>query len=474
MSSLSQALKALHSLFPQAAAARGAGMALCLAAGLGFGQLAPAQAQSRFSIDEARQLSGDMLQTGRPVEARALALGLLKADPKDVAALIILSQAERTLGRHEVARDAGAAAWTYAVTDAQHYAAAVVTAQALVADKKLSRAQLWLRRAAQHAPNAAAGQMVAQDFGRLRQANPLSLTFGAKVSPSSNVNNGSSNETTTFEGIPFVFTLSPEARALSGVEASLTFGLKYRLAAKGRQVTSANFELFTREIAFSRDAQRAAPDAEAGNYAFSQASAGLTHSWYSKDNKRAWTLGGALGQSWYGGAAYTRNAQLFVTHNLTFGAGKSLALTLSGENTGFVGTSRHNQTYQLRGSWNQMQKDGRRLTLSFGLGQTQSRQTTSENTKVSLGARYGLGEVLDGIDLTLDYRIEFQHYPVAGLTSGSRQDVRNSLSAEFGFRKAAFYGFEPVVAVEASQNRSSVDFYNNASLKLGLNLRSSF
>ncbi len=82
--------------------------------------------------------------------------------------------------------------------------------------------------------------------------------------------------------------------------------------------------------------------------------------------------------------------------------------------------------------------------------------------------------MLAGIDLALAYQVELQHYPVAGLIAGARDDQRHVLTADFGLTRAEFYGFEPVVSVEASKSVSNVDFYDSMAVKVGINLRSSF
>ena len=449
--------------------------AALLALALWFAGAPPlVNAETRLSPDEARALAGQLLQSGRLPEARDLAMGLLQADRRDVAALIIVAQAERVLGRPDVARDAGAAAWAFATTPAQHYAAAVVTAQALAASKDYTRSQFWLRRAAQHAPNEAAGQIVARDYGKLRQINPVTLSFGARISPSSNVNNGSANRTTTFEGIPFVFTLAPEARALSGVEASLSAGLKYRLSADERRATHVTLDLFNRQIALSAKSKAEAPDARPGDYAFAQASLGLVHTWLPAGGNGNWTAGAVYGHSFFGGRSYSQSTQLYLTRGWTLDEKTRLSLTAGAEHTRYLGTNRHSDSLNIKAVWARTLPMGRALSLSLGFGDTKASRATGTFRELSLGAKVGMGELFDGVDLTMSYQLEHQHYPVAGLIAGSRKDLRQAISAEFGLKKATIYGFEPVLSVEATQNLSNVDFYDSMAVKLGVNLRSSF
>lgn len=449
--------------------------AALLALALWFAGAPPiANAETRLSPEEARALAGQLLQSGRLPEARDLAMGLLQADRRDVAALIIVAQAERVLGRPDVARDAGAAAWAFATTPAQHYAAAVVTAQALAASKDYTRSQFWLRRAAQHAPNEAAGQIVARDYGKLRQINPVTLSFGARISPSSNVNNGSANRTTTFEGIPFVFTLAPEARALSGVEASLSAGLRYRLSASARGATHVTLDLYNRQIAFSGAAKAQAPDAKPADYAYAQASLGLVRTWRPASGNGIWTTGLVYGRSLYGGRSYTQSGQIYLTRTWDLDKKTRLSLTAGAERTNYLDADRHSDSVSVKAVWARTLPAERALSLSLGLADTKASRVTGTFTELSLGAKVGMGELFDGVDLTMSYQLEHQHYPVAGLIAGSRKDLRQAISAEFGLKKATFYGFEPVLSVEATKNLSNVDFYDSMAVKLGVNLRSSF
>jgi hypothetical protein len=432
------------------------------------------QAETRLSPDEARKLAGHLLQTGRLLEARDLAMGLLRADRKDVAALIIVSQAERVMGKPDVARDAGAAAWAFATTPAQRYAAAVVTAQALASSKNYTSSQVWLRRAAQNAPNDVAGQLVARDYARLRLVNPYTLSFGAKISPSSNVNNGSANRTTTFEGIPFVFTLSPEARALSGVEVALNAGLKYRLTSNPQSATHLTFELYGRQVAFSAKSKADAPDADPKDYAFSQATLGIVHMWKMPSSKVNWTTGVAYGRSHYGGAPYTGSGQIYLTGTWDLPGENRFAITAGAEKTTYLASDRQSESLSFKAVWTKNLTSGRALTLSLGFGDTKSSRVTGTFTELSMNAKYSLGEVIKGLDLTMSYNLEQQHYPVAGLISGARNDLRHVLGAEFGLKKAGFYGFEPVLSFEASKNISNVDLYDSVAVKVGFNLRSKF
>lgn len=432
------------------------------------------QAETRLSLDEGRQLVAERLRANDPAGARELAMAILRANPRDVAMLVIVAQTERVLGDTTRARQAGTAAWAYAETGPEKYAAAVVTAQALVAQKKYSGAQFWLRRASNHAPDPQAAAILAQDYARLRAINPLGLRLAFNASPSSNVNNGSARATTTFEGLPFVFTLSPEARALSGFEATAQLGLRYRIAEGKSWASFVEADVFMRHVMLSSRAQAEAPEAENSDYRYLQGAVGLSHRWRPEGASGFWSLGATLGESRYGGAPYTRFTVLKLGRDWDMGKAGSLNVAFHLEDTDYLSQGESTRARRLGLRWARPMGNGDRLLVSLGLNTTTSDRVTREFDGVTAGVTWDFGQIGRGLDLAVEYEIDDRFYPVAGLETGARRDQRHSLRADFGLRRAEVYGFVPVVSVEASRNASTLDYYDSTTLRMGLNLRSSF
>ena len=127
--------------------------AFLLGALLVFGVLAilggkPLNAETRLSIDEAKEYAAQMLKDNNPWAARAVALGILKGHPDDFSGLVIVAQSEMMLGRFDVAQETAKHAWRVAETDNQKFTAAYMVSQALMRAEKFTQAQLWLRRSA--------------------------------------------------------------------------------------------------------------------------------------------------------------------------------------------------------------------------------------------------------------------------------------------------------------------------------------
>ena len=101
----------------------------------------------RLSPSEPRSFALGLLQQGETQAARALALGLLRKDSRDYIALMVLAEAERSLGRPAQAKFAARRAWRSSDVEKERFAAAFMMSGILKAEEKYSQAQLWLRRA---------------------------------------------------------------------------------------------------------------------------------------------------------------------------------------------------------------------------------------------------------------------------------------------------------------------------------------
>ena len=158
------------------------------------GAVAPVSAQVALDADGLRAQAMVALNAGDPATARSFAKALLHRDPQDRNAYLILARSARDMGDIPPARAAARKAWELAETDAQRYSAALITAQVLSTEGKRTRAQLWLRRAGQHAPNDRLRAKAKRDFNYVRQRNPWHTDFTFTLAPNSNINNGSARD----------------------------------------------------------------------------------------------------------------------------------------------------------------------------------------------------------------------------------------------------------------------------------------
>ena len=166
---------------------RAAVLALAVAAAM-----APMAGAEPLVLDATamRQLADKAIDAGFGADALRIVDALLLRDPADATALILRSQALRLLGRYDEAETSARAAYAAADSDPGRFGAAMVLAQALSLQDRRIEAQLWLRRAAQEAPNDRLRALAERDFDLVRAATPLTLSFALSLTPSSNVNNG--------------------------------------------------------------------------------------------------------------------------------------------------------------------------------------------------------------------------------------------------------------------------------------------
>ena len=155
---------------------------------------APVFAETTVGPDELRQAAIAAIQGGEPGIARSYGNALLARDPDDMNAYLIIARAARDLGNISAARDATRTAWSLAETPSEKYSAALITAQVLATDGKRTRAQLWLRRAAQYAPNDALRARAERDFGYVKLRNPWQTDLTFTFAPNSNINNAGTTE----------------------------------------------------------------------------------------------------------------------------------------------------------------------------------------------------------------------------------------------------------------------------------------
>jgi tetratricopeptide (TPR) repeat protein len=115
-----------------------------------------------------RILAFEAVQAGFAEDALEITDALLARDPNDASALTIRSQALRALGRYPEAIEAARAAWKAADTQPARFGAAMAMAAAQSSSGRRTRAELWLRRAANVAPNERTYAIAQRDFGHVQ------------------------------------------------------------------------------------------------------------------------------------------------------------------------------------------------------------------------------------------------------------------------------------------------------------------
>ncbi|MCG6904433.1 MAG: hypothetical protein LJE68_17320, partial [Rhodobacter sp.] len=258
--------------------------------------------------DEAYLAAVYNMQQGREALSYSLADALLQRNPGDFRTLVLKSQAALSTNRLPEAVAAGQLAWRAASDGSEKYTAAMVTAQALNAEGKKTRAQLWLRRATDVAPDAGARALATRDFRFVRAQNPWLTQLSFNISPTDNVNNGSIRDSVRawVYGVPIDFVLSGAAQALEGVEYSTGIATRYRFAQGGHHAHDLVMQFNHRTYSLTADAKAQAPGVSGSDFAFTQAALAYVYQRRPEHGLGPYSLNVTAGQTWYGGDPYLK------------------------------------------------------------------------------------------------------------------------------------------------------------------------
>lgn len=202
----------------------------------------PLEAQTvSLSPGQVRALAVATLEAGNPQGAAVATDALLQRFPDDASALLIRAEAAILLNDFAGATGFARRAFWNAVSDTQRFSAARLTALGHARQTQDNRAMIWLRVARQYAPTEQTAALVAREFQAVRARNPLTVNLRFGVTPSTNINGGTFNETIDIDFGGLILpgaTLSQDAIAQSGWEISGSGSVRYRLRS---DATSATF-----------------------------------------------------------------------------------------------------------------------------------------------------------------------------------------------------------------------------------------
>ncbi|MCF6315715.1 MAG: surface lipoprotein assembly modifier [Marinosulfonomonas sp.] len=426
-----------------------------------------------MGIEQSRGFGMDSLRSGRPDVAEAIALALLKRDPNDVQALLMLSGAQTALGKGPIGAKTGKQAYAIAKTRIEMFAAARAVASAKTLTENYTQAEIWLRRALQHAPADQYRNIVKRDFRFVKRRNPLQLNFTFGVAPSSNINNGANSDRAWLFGLPFI--LSGEAQALSGVEYSAGLRTRYRISQNATRATDIGLMLYGTSYTLSQSAQQLAPNASASDYSYFIAelsarkrillNAGKTHVAYSL----------ALGQNWYGGKPLTRYFRLGIDrqHSISPKVFTKFGFTIDHQDRIQI-ANRALDTLAVSGAISFRNKTRGTLTLGLDGRKANGSDRGGEYSSLSASIGYSFGSPILGADTTVTISAENRTFPFSVYSSDGRNDKRLSAGITMLFSKADVYGFSPMIAIKAAKTDSNIDLYNAESFTVKLGFRSTF
>lgn len=462
----------------------GSGLRMTLATACIVALPAVSQAQeSRIPLNQAPQAVEKLLADGQFSAAREIALGAVRVEPNNPIFLIALARAQIALNQFDAAIVTGKAAWKNATSDNIRFGAADTVSKAHYAANNLTRAQFWLRRAREYAPTETISQRIGEDYQNLRNRNPWSTTLRFGVTPSSNVNNGSARSTTQLFGLPFDFELSGDARALSGLEVSAGFDTRYRIDADKVSATYLTASLDYQTYFLSKSAQEQAPEASGSDYADGSLSFGINHIRVLSEGLRPTSFTLKAGQTWFGEDAdyrffhtNTRFVDANINHSWDINDRNSFALSLSHQTRlNLTGAEPlRTRVNGVAGRWTQSRASGNRFSFGVDVRRSKSKAPDSDYLSVTYGANYDIAKPFNGMQLGFGIESETRDFDASVYAPGPREDKLIGLNVSATFTNVEYYGFQPVVTVEARRNDSSVDLFDRDYVNVGFDLRSAF
>ncbi|MHA6326774.1 tetratricopeptide repeat protein [Roseivivax sp. CAU 1753] len=432
-----------------------------------------------MSLPEARSMALELIRFGHVEGAEKIIAGLLKADPDDVEAHYLIAKLAEAKGDPKAARQAAGRMFRLADAPDARFAASSIAARAALAEDHYTTSQFWLRRAYQSAPDDRAEAVVARDYARVRAANPFRFSLKASVTPSSNVNDGSSDEYNTIAGQDAVGILSGSAQALDGVETRAELDLSYRIAQGDLWRTTALYQHTERRVALSEDARDQAPDLSNEDFAQTTLEAGLRHEAILPGGRVGGRLNWTGGRTWYGGEELHDFQVQEVEGWLRLTERLRLSTLFAREIRMPTVDPDDLERY-----------DTVLLGLSFALpgggkiGGTVTAQTSDpssdfqDGTAHSVSVTYAHGRPVLGMGLSGYVSLREEEYPdyIVGVLDvpGGRQDQAWTAGLSMAFTTFDYAGFIPEVSITAQTRDSNVSRFDTEELSVSFGIKSAF
>ena len=439
-----------------------------------------AQTDANVSLDEARAIARQALASGNVQLARRIGRGLLKADPRDVDAYLILSAANALAGNATLGRKAAAYAYRYSDRPDVRLYAAQEAARLSLAEQRPTLTQIWLRRAALNASNEADQKRIAQDYQQIRRANPWAFNIDLSARPSNNINNGSDSVYQIIDGVPLIGVNDGASQALSGLGMHADAALQYRLRGDARSRTSLGTRVVVQQVHLSDSAKRTAPNVKNSDFASTYADVSLSHAFQIGETRgNLAQISGAIGGLWYGGDLSYRLARIDGSRRWQINA--ATTLTLSGSivqrddaDASILDTT----TYGLRAGVTRKLANGDDLTFTLGIQDAESDFTNRQSTTLSVQALYRVAEQVGPVKVSAGLVLsgsDFPSYRVGTIVvPGGREDRSAYATVNLFFPDYDYAGFAPSLSIRAGKRTSNVSRFDSTQLSIGLGIQSKF
>uniref|UniRef100_UPI00404792A9 hypothetical protein n=2 Tax=Yoonia sp. TaxID=2212373 RepID=UPI00404792A9 len=443
-----------------------------------------------------------LLREGQAQDAANVADALLMRAPDDAFALILRAEAAIELGDFADAVTFARSAYTVTALKNQKFAAARLAALAQSQLQNDTRAQIWLRRARQFAPDTQTARAVADDYQFLRRRNPWSTQLRFGITPSSNINNGSANATSPLFSPFLVFGLDRNARSLSGYAFSGGIQTSYRLRETRTALTRATFEIDAQTYALSNTSRsdlraeydasvalcRARPDlalqetclaavtpvSAGSDFSDATLSFGINHRQILTAGAQPTDFGIKVGKSWFSGEESSYFVDASISHAWQIDDRNSISAMIRGQKRSFYAQTPDVDTTEISARWSRVRANNDRFQLGISLRESRSDTPDADYTSVIYSAGYDFSKPLYGLRFGIDANFEQREIDYSFFAGGPREDRTLGLKMSVAFAEIEFYGFRPVLNIDLRRNESTLDLFDRDYRSVGFDLQSSF
>ncbi len=455
---------------------------------------ANAQQKTELSLPQARAVAIAALQEGRPQLAYSLSKEMLKANPRDAAAYIVIARALEQMRNPKLGRRAAGYAFRYAQSPNDRFLAAQMAANLSHQAKQFGYAQYWLRRSIDSAPDQRLRQQTINDFRRVSRENPLRYNIQFSVAPSDNVNSGTDNDYSTADGLTGAGVISDDGQPLSGVVVKGGLTGSYRLHLSKTTETRFTAKLQTRQVFLSSAARQkllSSPFPSVQNktgrdFSSTTLEMGIAHSFalgQSADRPKGNGFGRvsfSIGQQWYAQDPYSRYATLGIERGITLAQGRSLKF-------GAAYTRRvyddpfPSDRVELRVDYAHAFDNGAQLGTGVLFARTRADGNNRDNDTANVYVTYRPAKRIGPAKATFTLAAVQSDYPTYLLLNpfptpvpGGRSDQTLYGAAAFQFDQFEFAGFSPELLVSTRRTTSNVSRFDTSELTLSIGIKSSF
>lgn len=432
--------------------------------------------QLSLGAGQVQQIAVAALQQGDARVAAQAANALIERNPDDAGALILRTEAALLANDYAGAVRFGSRAYWNAATAGQQFSASRLVAFAHAEQEQYTRSQIWLRLARQASPNDEARASVARDFRFLRTRNPLSVNLRFGITPSTNVNNGSSSETSDLFDLGLPFVLDGNARALSGWEVAANANLRYRIHTNETSATFLNAGFSGRTYTLTKGAKDQAEDGVTGSdFSGATLSLGATHRFLLSPDMQPTSATLSFGQSWYGGDANAWFVTASASQSWKVSDADTIVLSGFAQKQTSLDDGDPVMTYNLQTVWARDLADYGQIGVSVALRDSQSDNPDADYDSIRYGLNYDFPEPLFGVQIGATFSYENRDFETSRFSPAfGRDETIKSASIRAVFTDIEFLGFQPVVNIERTVQESSIDLFDREFVNFGFDIASSF